>query len=150
MFVFDSHCKSLQSQTFRPVHPPSGALGSRSQTRKVIAEMLTVKRVDYRRLLKRWRHLGIPQRKRGGTCIRTSATMATGGCSERSELDLTVVPALTFEFVDDYAMAKSQASGQRHQTKGYKYFGEGYIHGVKGKSRGIPFTSVFVFKGISW
>ena len=47
MFVFDSHCKSLQSQTFRPVHPPSGALGSRSQTQKVIAEMLTVKRVDY-------------------------------------------------------------------------------------------------------
>ena len=76
--------------------------------------------------------------------------MATGGCSERSELDLTVVPALTFEFVDDYAMTKSQASGQRHQTEGYKYFGERYIHGVKGKSRGIPFTSVFVFKGISW
>ena len=37
MFVLDPHYKSLQFPTFLRVHPPSGALGSRSQTREAVA-----------------------------------------------------------------------------------------------------------------
>ena len=47
MFVLDPHYKSLQFPTFLRVHPPSGALGSRSQTREGSLEMLTVERADY-------------------------------------------------------------------------------------------------------
>ena len=37
MFVLDPHYISLQFPTFLRVHPPSSALGSRSQTRKAVA-----------------------------------------------------------------------------------------------------------------
>ena len=37
MFVLDLHYKSLQFPTFLRVHPPSSALGSRSQTREAVA-----------------------------------------------------------------------------------------------------------------
>ena len=37
MFVLDPHYKSLQFPTFLRVHPPSSALGSRSQTREAVA-----------------------------------------------------------------------------------------------------------------
>ena len=37
MFVLDPHYKSLHFPTFLRVHPPSSALGSRSQTREAVA-----------------------------------------------------------------------------------------------------------------
>ena len=46
MFPLDPTYKALQFRTFLRVLPPSGALGSRSQTQRSL-EMLTVERADY-------------------------------------------------------------------------------------------------------
>jgi hypothetical protein len=45
--------------------------------------------------------------------------------------NLSVVPLISFGFVETYARNTSKASGKAHLTKGYKYFSEGYIHSVQ-------------------
>lgn len=46
-----------------------------------------------------------------------------------STRDLSIIPEglLTTEFVDDYLRSKSKASGDKHVSKGYKYFHEDYV-----------------------
>ena len=49
--------------------------------------------------------------------------------------DLSCVPDLNFTFVEDYISGISKASGRAHISKGYKYFNEGYVHNITGKSQ---------------
>ena len=57
--------------------------------------------------------------------------------SSYSERDLSLVPQLNFGDVDKYAASKSVSSGKKHISKGYQYFGEGYVHDVRGKNNFI-------------
>ena len=50
-----------------------------------------------------------------------------------SDCDLFVVPNISFNFVENYVRSSNKASGESYISKGYKYFSEHYIFGIKGK-----------------
>ena len=43
------------------------------------------------------------------------------------------LPKITFTFVESYIAGKNKASGEKHLSKGYKYFSENYIKEVCGE-----------------
>ena len=47
--------------------------------------------------------------------------------------DLTLVPDITFGFVEDFIKSHSTSSGKEQMTKGFKYYSEQYVHSVSGK-----------------
>lgn len=49
--------------------------------------------------------------------------------------DLTVIKGVTHAFVENYSAELSAASGERHNSKGYKYYSEGYIKDIKSKQQ---------------
>ena len=56
--------------------------------------------------------------------------MATAGDTSR---DLSVVPKFSFSDVESYAKEKNKASGDKHLSKGVKYYSEKYITSIKGE-----------------
>lgn len=57
--------------------------------------------------------------------------MATGVDCERR--DLRFVPYFEHQEVKDYIQDGSKGEGRKEQQRGYQYFTEGYILGVKSK-----------------
>ena len=47
--------------------------------------------------------------------------------------DLTIVPPITFGFVEDIIKGSSQSLGIKEVSKGYKYFSEKYVTNITGK-----------------
>ncbi len=70
---------------------------------------------------------------------------------QNSDRDLTIMPSdlLTVEFVDTYLTSKSHTSGERHLSKGYKYFHEGYLQTKRSKYI-YTFYVLFMFKTPSY
>ena len=50
-----------------------------------------------------------------------------------SERDISLIPNITFSFVESYIKSTKKSSGDKSINKGYKYFSEGYIQDLKGK-----------------
>jgi len=53
--------------------------------------------------------------------------------SAYSEVDLALVPEISFSFVELYIKQNKGSSAQKQLNKGFKYFCEGYIHNLRGK-----------------
>ena len=51
-----------------------------------------------------------------------------------SNRDLDLIPDINFTFVEKYVTDNTKSSGERHKSKGHKYFSENYIHDLTGKS----------------
>lgn len=47
--------------------------------------------------------------------------------------DLSLVPEITFAFVEEFIKSHSTSSGKEQMTKGFKYHSEQYVHSVSGK-----------------
>ena len=56
-----------------------------------------------------------------------------------SDRDISLIPNVTFSFVENYIKCNKISSGQKSINKGFKYFSEGYIHELKGKKTFIMF-----------
>ena len=47
--------------------------------------------------------------------------------------DLSIVPAITFGFVENFIKTGSQSLGEKELSKGYKYFCERYVTNITSK-----------------
>ena len=50
-----------------------------------------------------------------------------------SERDLSLIPEITFTFVESYIKDNKHSSGNKSINKGYKFYSESYIGSLKGK-----------------
>ena len=55
---------------------------------------------------------------------------AEGRCFSR---DLSLVPDISFGFVEAYIDKYTSGSGREQMTKGFKYYSESYIHSIAGE-----------------
>lgn len=51
-----------------------------------------------------------------------------------SDRDTSFIPDITFSFVESYIKANKFSSGNKSIHSGYKFYSEGYIHSLKGKT----------------
>lgn len=68
--------------------------------------------------------------------------MAEAGTTKNtasSTRDLTIVPNITFGFVESFINDHSKSLGNQQLSKGYKYFSEKYITDITGKNRIVSF-----------
>lgn len=63
--------------------------------------------------------------------------------------DLSIVPAITFGFVEEIVKKCSKSDGTKELTKGYKYFSEKYVTDIKGKHTIIVHTFVFTQQDVN-
>ena len=59
--------------------------------------------------------------------------MASSAVTAAFTKDLSLVPEITFAFVEDFIKSHSTSSGKEQMTKGFKYYSEQYVHTVSGK-----------------
>ncbi len=50
-----------------------------------------------------------------------------------SNRDLSLIPKFNFSAVDNYVKQMSSNSGDKHISKGVKYYKEGFVHDITGK-----------------
>ena len=50
-----------------------------------------------------------------------------------SNWDLSFVPKFAFSQVDEFATTESKSSGEKHISKGIKYYKEQFVHDIKGE-----------------
>lgn len=66
----------------------------------------------------------------------SSATATTTAFTK----DLSLVPDVTFAFVENFIKSQSTSSGKEQMTKGFKYYSEQYVQSVSGKLAKIHTT----------
>ena len=57
-----------------------------------------------------------------------------------SDRDASIIPNISFSFVETYIKANKHSSGNKSINKGFKFYSEGYIHNLKGK---LSFFSLY-------
>ena len=50
-----------------------------------------------------------------------------------SSRDLSIVPEFSFSAVESFARSRNKSSGDKHISKGVRYYAEKYIESIKGK-----------------
>ena len=46
--------------------------------------------------------------------------------------DISKVPTINFTFIENFIKQNSKSSGDKEITKGFLYFSEAFVHGIRG------------------
>lgn len=68
-----------------------------------------------------------------------------------SNRDISLIPDISFSFVESYIRTCRDSSGDKSINKGFKYYSEGFVHDLKGMFLFcyiVPLTLLFYYYNI--